>query len=115
MSSSLRSSLLYVSFKNILLSNEYFVIRNYGEDKEMIGEILGDMENQQGRVSQVGGPTQTDFKFASECRAVHVKMDTRDIYGIGFGHSKYVWKAKKTFSLAPVSWLIESGVNWDTS
>ena len=66
-SSFLRSS-SYVTFENGLLPNDYIVIRNHGEDQEMMGEGLGDVEDQQGRGSQGGGPTKTDFESVSGLR-----------------------------------------------
>ena len=62
-SSFLRSS-SYVTFENGLLPNDYIVIRNHGEDQEMMGEGLGDVEDQQGR----GSPTKIDFESVSGLR-----------------------------------------------
>ncbi|KAK3136654.1 hypothetical protein QOZ80_5BG0440310 [Eleusine coracana subsp. coracana] len=60
--SSFLHSSLYVTFENGLLPNDYIIIRNHGEDQEMMGEGLGDVEDQQGRGSQGGCPTKTDFE-----------------------------------------------------
>jgi hypothetical protein len=63
-SSFLRSS-LYVTFENGLLPNDYFMIRNHGEDQEMMGEGAGNVEDQQELGSQSGGPIKTDFESVS--------------------------------------------------
>ena len=63
--SSFLRSLLYVSFENGLLPNYYCMIRNYGEDQEMIGEGVGNVEDQQGLGSQSAGPIKTDVESVS--------------------------------------------------
>ena len=67
-SSFLRSS-LYVTFETGLLPNDYFMIRNHGEDQEMMGEGAGNVEDQQELGSQSGGPIKTDFESVSEPRS----------------------------------------------
>ena len=54
--SSFLSKLLYVNIENIMLPNEYILIRNNGEDKERDGEGLRGGGDQQRRPNQVGGP-----------------------------------------------------------
>ena len=66
--SSFLSSCLYITLENGLLPNDYIMIRNQGEDQEMMGGGLRGVEQQQGRASQGGGPKQTDFESASDSR-----------------------------------------------
>ena len=66
--SSFLSFSLY-DFENRLLPNDYIMIRNHGEEKEICGEDLGGVKDQQGRSSQVGGPNQFDFGSVSESRS----------------------------------------------
>ena len=63
-SSFLRSS-LYVTFEKGLLPNNYFMVRNLGENQEMIGKGVGNVEDQQGLGSQSAGPIKTDFESVS--------------------------------------------------
>ena len=44
------------------------MIRNHGEDQDMMEGGLGGVEDQQGRARQDGGPKQTDFESVSEPR-----------------------------------------------
>ena len=62
------SSCRYVTFENDLLSNDYIMIRNHGEDQDMLEGGLEGVEDQQGRARQDGGPKQTDFESVSESR-----------------------------------------------
>lgn len=41
-------SLLYVTFENSFLSNDYIMIRNHRVDQKMMGEGLGNVEDKQG-------------------------------------------------------------------
>ena len=41
------------------------MIRNHGEDQEIMGEEVGNVEDQQGLGSQSGGPIKTDFESVS--------------------------------------------------
>ena len=66
--SSFLSTTLY-DFENMMLPNDYIVIRNHGEEKEMLREGLGGVENQQGRSDQGGGPNQLDFESILESRS----------------------------------------------
>ncbi|TVU01969.1 hypothetical protein EJB05_52504, partial [Eragrostis curvula] len=43
--------------------------RNHGEDQEMIEKDLGGGEDQHGRPSRVGGPSQVGFESVSESRS----------------------------------------------
>jgi len=56
-------------FDNMVLPNDYKVIRNHGEEKEMLREGLGGVEDQQGRSDQGGGPNQFNFVPVSESRS----------------------------------------------
>jgi len=59
----------FYDFENRLLSHDYIVIRNKGEDQEMRGEGLGGVEDQQGHPTRVGGPSPIDFESTSESRS----------------------------------------------
>jgi hypothetical protein len=59
--SSFLCSSLY-EFENILLPNDYIVIRNNGEDKKTLGEGPRVMEDQGGR------PNQVNFECNSESK-----------------------------------------------
>lgn len=67
--SSFLRSYLYVNFENGLVPNDYIVIRTHGEDREMMGDGHGGVEDQQGRASKGGGPTQTDSESIPESRS----------------------------------------------
>ena len=58
----------FCSFENRLLPNDLIMIRNHGEDLEVLGEGLRGAQVQQGRSNHVGGPTQADFESISESR-----------------------------------------------
>ena len=58
----------FCSFENRLLPNDLIMIRNHGEDLEVLGEGLRGAQVQQGRSNHVGGPTQADFESNSESR-----------------------------------------------
>jgi hypothetical protein len=45
-------------YENRLPPNDYIVIRNHGEGQGILGEGLGDVEDQQGHTSQEGGSNQ---------------------------------------------------------
>jgi len=66
--SSFLSNSLY-EFENRLLSNNYVVLRNQGEDQETHRGGLGGVEDQQGCPSKDGGPNQVDFESVSESRS----------------------------------------------
>ena len=70
----------------------------------MMGEGVGNVEDQQGLGSQSGGPIKTDFESVSGPRtSLH--------YGLGFGRSTYAQKDKeKTFPMPPASCQNSSGV-----
>ncbi|TVU06919.1 hypothetical protein EJB05_46955, partial [Eragrostis curvula] len=53
-------------FENKMLPNDLIIVRNHGDDDEISREVLGVVEGQQGRTSQVGGPIQVDFESVSE-------------------------------------------------
>jgi hypothetical protein len=53
----------------MMLPNDYIMIRNHGEEKEMLREELGGVEDQQGRMDQGGGPNQFYFESISESRS----------------------------------------------
>ena len=58
----------FYDFENRLLTNDYIVLRNHGEDQGMHRGWLGDMEDQQERPSQEGGPKRLDFEPILESR-----------------------------------------------
>ena len=66
--SSFLSNSLY-EFENRLLPNDYVVLRNQGGGQETHRGGLGGVEDQQGRPSEDGGPTQVDFESVSESRS----------------------------------------------
>lgn len=56
----------YVNLVNEMLPDDYILIRNHEKNQEVIEEVLGDMEKQQGRVSQSGSQTKTRYESASD-------------------------------------------------
>ena len=52
-----------------LLSNDYVVLRNQGEDQETHRGGLGGVEDQQGRPSKDGDSNQVDFESILESRS----------------------------------------------
>ena len=59
----------FYDFENRLLSNDYIMIRNLGEDQEMHGDELGGGEGQQGTSKPHGGPIHINFESISESRS----------------------------------------------
>ena len=56
-------------FENKLLHNNLVIVRNRGDDDKDVGEEFGDVVDQQGQPSRVGGPIQVEFESASESRS----------------------------------------------
>jgi hypothetical protein len=59
----------FYDFENRLLPNDYIMIRNEGEDQEMLGEELGVGQVQQRTSKTLGGPIQLNFESTSESRS----------------------------------------------
>ena len=55
-------------FENRLLPNDCIMIRNLGEEFNILGEELEGVVDQQGSPSQVGSSVQFEFKYASASR-----------------------------------------------
>ena len=66
--SSFLSTPLY-DFENMMLPNDYIVIRNHGEGEEMLGDGLGGVQDQLGRPSQEGGPKQVGLGSVSRSKS----------------------------------------------
>jgi hypothetical protein len=62
-------SISFYDFENRLLPNDYIMIRNEGEDQEMLGEELGVGQVQQRTSKTLGGPIQLNFESTSESRS----------------------------------------------
>ena len=56
------------TFETRLLPNDIILLRNIGEGHEELGKRYRGGEDQQGRPTQAGGPTQLDFDSASAFR-----------------------------------------------
>ena len=55
-------------FENSLVPNDLIVLRNKGEDQQGLGDGLGGVEDQRGRLEQDGGPNRFDFVSVSDSR-----------------------------------------------
>ena len=66
--SSFLNTSLY-DYKDRLLPNDYIVIRNHGEGEGMLGDGLGGVEDQQGRLSQEGCSNQVSLRSVSRSRS----------------------------------------------
>jgi hypothetical protein len=58
----------FYDFENRLLSNDYIMIRNEGENQGIRGEDLGVGQGQQGTSKTLGGPIQLNFESTLESR-----------------------------------------------
>ena len=56
------------TFENRLLPNDVILIRNIGECHEGLRGRGGGYDDQQGRLTETGGPVQYDFESASAFR-----------------------------------------------
>jgi hypothetical protein len=91
--SSFLSKALYVNVENSILPNDYILLRNKGEDQEGDGEGLRDGGDQQRRLNQVRGPSESPTRSPG---ASSTKTDAQVAYGLRLGRSSYARKAKKT-------------------
>jgi len=89
--SSFLSQSLY-DFENILLPNDYIVLRNHGEDQGMDKGWLGGVEDQQGRPSQGGDPTESTSSLFESPGPARSKTDTQDVSRLRFQRSSHRWK-----------------------
>ena len=59
---------IFHTFKNRLLSNDIIFLSNIEEGHEELGGRDGGKDDQQGRLTQAGGPVQHEFESASAFR-----------------------------------------------
>ena len=54
--------IFFHNFESRLLPNDVIILRNIGEDREVLGERCRGGDEQQGRPSQAGDPIQLEFE-----------------------------------------------------
>jgi hypothetical protein len=84
-------------FENCLLSNDFLIVRNYGDDEEGKRDIKRALER------QGDAHIKMEIQYNSEFQSLtsiltrspgppQIQIDVQDAYDIGFGRSTYAWK-----------------------